>query len=69
MAEHFIAAYDYLKKHKDCNGKIGVVGFCYGGGLSNQTAVSLPNLAASVPLYGGQPPAKDVLNIKAPLLV
>lgn len=69
MLEDFIAAYEYLKTHKDCNGKIGVVGFCYGGGICNQMAVRLPGLSASVPYYGGQPPVADVPKIKAPLLI
>lgn len=69
MLEDFIAAYDYLKSHKDCNGKVGVVGFCFGGGIANQMAVRLPELAAAVPFYGGQPPADDVPKIKAPLLL
>lgn len=69
MLEDFIAAYDYLKSHKDCNGKVGVVGFCFGGGIANQMAVRLPDLAAAVPFYGGQPPADDVPKIKAPLLL
>lgn len=69
MLEDFIAAYDYLKTHKDCNGKVGVVGFCFGGWISNLMAVRIPDLAASVPFYGGQPSKEEVLKIKAPLLL
>ncbi|TDE17107.1 dienelactone hydrolase family protein [Dyadobacter psychrotolerans] len=69
MQEDFIAAYEYLKNHKDCNGKIGVVGFCYGGGIANMMAVRVPDLAAAVPFYGGQPATEDVPKIKAPLLI
>jgi len=69
MEEDFIAAYDYLKNHKDCNGKVGVVGFCFGGGIANTMAVRIPGLAAAVPFYGSQPAASDVPNIKAPLLL
>ena len=69
MLEDFIAAYNYLKSQKDCNGKVGVVGFCFGGGIANLMAVRLPALAASVPFYGGQPPTDDVPKIKAPLLL
>lgn len=69
MLEDFIAAYDYLKKQKDCNGKVGAVGFCFGGGIVNMMAVRIPDLAAAVPFYGGQPAAEDVPKIKAPLLL
>jgi carboxymethylenebutenolidase len=69
MLEDFIAAYDYLKTHKDCNGKIGAVGFCFGGWIVNMMAVRIPGLTASVPFYGGQPSAEDVPKIKAPLLL
>lgn len=68
MLEDFIAAYDYLKAHPNCNGKIGVVGFCFGGWISNMMAVRIPELAASVPFYGGQP-TEDIDKIKAPLLL
>jgi carboxymethylenebutenolidase len=69
MLEDFIAAYDYLKNHKDCNGKVGVVGFCFGGGIANSMAVRIPDLSAAVPFYGGQPASEDVPKIKAPLLL
>lgn len=69
MLEDFIAAYDYLKAHKDCTGKVGVVGFCFGGWISNMMAVRVPDLAAVVPFYGGQPSAEEVPMIKAPLLI
>ncbi|WP_454803659.1 dienelactone hydrolase family protein [Mucilaginibacter phyllosphaerae] len=69
MQEDFIAAYEYLKKHPDCNGKVGVVGFCYGGGIANMMAVRVPDLAAAVPFYGSQPAAEDVPKIKAPLML
>ncbi|MFC0515316.1 dienelactone hydrolase family protein [Mucilaginibacter angelicae] len=69
MEEDFIAAYEYLKNHKDCNGKVGVVGFCYGGGIANMMAVRVPDLAAAVPFYGSQPAVEDVPKIKAPLLL
>lgn len=69
MLEDFIAAFDYLKTHPDCNGKIGVVGFCFGGWISNMMAVRIPGLAAAVPFYGGQPPTEDVAKINAPLLL
>lgn len=69
MEEDFIAAYEYLKNHKDCNGKVGVVGFCFGGGIANTMAVRVPDLAAAVPFYGSQPAAADVPKIKAPLML
>lgn len=69
ILEDFIAAYNYLKAHPDCNGKIGVVGFCFGGWVSNMMAVRIPDLSAAVPFYGGQPAAEDVPKIKAPLLL
>jgi carboxymethylenebutenolidase len=69
MLEDFIAAFEYLKTHPDCNGKVGVVGFCFGGWISNMMAVRIPQLAAAVPFYGGQPAATDVPQIKAPLLL
>ncbi|HMF71121.1 MAG TPA: dienelactone hydrolase family protein, partial [Flavitalea sp.] len=69
MLEDFIAGYEYLKNHKDCNGKVGVVGFCFGGWIANMMAVRIPDLAASVPFYGGQPAKEDVPKIKAPLLI
>ena len=69
MLEDFISAFNYLKNHKDCNGKVGVVGFCFGGWIANMMAVELPDLAAAVPFYGSQPAAEDVPKIQAPLLL
>jgi carboxymethylenebutenolidase len=69
MLEDFIAAYEYLKKHPDCNGKIGVVGFCFGGWIANMMAVRIPDLSAAVPFYGSQPAKELVPQIKAPLLL
>jgi carboxymethylenebutenolidase len=67
MLEDFIAAFDYLKVSEKCNGKVGVVGFCFGGWISNMMAARVPDLKAAVPYYGGQAPASEVSNIKAPL--
>jgi carboxymethylenebutenolidase len=69
MIEDFVAAAVYLKSHPECTGKVGAVGFCYGGGVVNTLAVRLPDLAAAVPFYGMQPPIADVAKIKAPLLI
>lgn len=69
MLEDFIAAYDYLKSHPDCNGKIGVVGFCFGGWISNMMAVRIPSLNAAVPYYGAQPSAEGTAKISAPLML
>jgi carboxymethylenebutenolidase len=69
MLEDFIAAYGFLKGHKECNGKVGVVGFCFGGWIANMMAVRIPDLSAAVPFYGGQGPTEDVPKIKAPLLL
>jgi carboxymethylenebutenolidase len=69
MLEDFIAAYGFLKGHKECNGKVGVVGFCFGGWIANMMAVRIPDLSAAVPFYGGQAPTEDVPKIKAPLLL
>jgi carboxymethylenebutenolidase len=67
--EDFVAAVNYLKTRPDSNGKVGVVGFCYGGGIANYLATRVPDLSAVVPFYGGQPAADEVKNIKAPLLI
>jgi carboxymethylenebutenolidase len=67
--QDFIAAANLLKTRPDGTGKVGVVGFCYGGGMSNFLATQIPDLAAAVPFYGGQPKAEDVPKIKAPLLI
>lgn len=69
MLEDFIAAAGYLKTQPDCNGKIGVVGFCFGGWIANMMAVRMPDLSAAVPFYGTQPAAGDVPKIQAPLLL
>jgi carboxymethylenebutenolidase len=67
--EDFLAAEDFLKHLPEGNGKVGVVGFCYGGGIANFLATRVPDLAAAVPFYGAQPAVDDVAKIKAPLLL
>jgi carboxymethylenebutenolidase len=67
--EDFVAAAGVLKSRPDCTGKVGVVGFCYGGAIANMLATRIPDLAAAVPFYGTQPAAADVAKIKAPLLI
>lgn len=69
MLEDFIAAYEYLKSHDDCNGKVGVVGFCFGGWIANMMAVKVHSLLAAVPFYGGQPSNEDAVKINAPLML
>jgi carboxymethylenebutenolidase len=69
MLEDFVAAVGFLQSHPDCTGRVGCVGFCYGGGVCNMLAVRIPNLAAAVPFYGMQPPLDGVPKIKAPLLL
>ena len=67
--EDLVEAAAVLKARAECTGKIGAVGFCFGGGISNLLAVRLPDLAAAVPYYGAQPATTDVPKIKAPLLI
>lgn len=66
---NFVKAFDYLKTRKDCNGKFGTVGFCWGGGMVNDMAVNVPDLKAAVAYYGRQPDAADVSKIKAAVLL
>ncbi len=65
----FIAAVRALQALPEGNGKVGVVGFCYGGGVANYLATQVSDLAAAVPFYGGNPPVEEVAKIKAPLLI
>ena len=65
----FFAAFEFLRDHDASTGKVGTVGFCYGGGVCNALAVAYPDLAASVPFYGRQPAAEDVPAIRAPLMI
>ena len=67
--EDFVAAAGWLEKRPECAGKVGVVGFCYGGGIANMLATRFPKLAAAVPFYCSQPPPEEVAKIKAPLLI
>jgi carboxymethylenebutenolidase len=69
MFEDFVASIGWLKSRPDCTGKVGVVGFCFGGTMANRLAVRLPDLAAAVPFYGRQPSAADAAQIRAPLLL
>lgn len=69
LMNDFFAGYEFLKSRNDTNGKVGVVGFCYGGGVSNALAVAYPDLSAAVPFYGRQAAAEDVPRIRAPLLI
>ena len=67
--ENYIAAVRYLKTQPLSTGKVGAVGFCWGGGIANQLAVNSPDVIAVVPYYGGQPASEDVSKIKASLLL
>jgi len=69
MTEDLIAAAGFLKSRPECTGKIGAVGFCFGGDIVNILATRMPDLAAAVPFYGLQPSAADTARIKAPLLL
>ena len=67
--EDFVAAANYLKSRPESSGKMGVVGFCYGGGMAHTLAVRMPELNAAVPFYGNHPAAEDAVKVKAPLLI
>ena len=67
--EDFVAAAEFLKNRLESNGKIGAVGFCYGGGIVHMLSVRLPELNAAVPFYGNQPAAADATKVKAPLMM
>ena len=67
--KNFVAAVKYLKTHPQSTGKVGVMGFCWGGGMTNQVVVKSPDLTVAVPFYGKQPASEDVPKIKASLLL
>ncbi len=67
--QDFLVAAALLKARPDSAGRMGVVGFCYGGGMAHFLATQLPELAAAVPFYGNHPPAEDAVKVKAPLLI
>jgi carboxymethylenebutenolidase len=69
IREDFVAAAGYLKSRADCNGKVGTVGFCYGGGVAHMLSTRLPDLNAAVSFYGNHPATADAVKVKAPLLI
>ena len=69
MTEDFVAAAEFLMEHGESTGRVGSVGFCFGGGMVNTLAVRLPALGAAAPFYGSQPTAEDVPSIQAPLQI
>jgi carboxymethylenebutenolidase len=69
IRQDFLAAAGLLKARADSNGKLGVVGFCYGGGMAHFLSTQLPDLAAAVPFYGNHPAVEDAAKVKAPLLI
>lgn len=69
LMNDFFAGFEHLMTREDSTGKVGAVGFCYGGGVCNALAVAYPEMAASVPFYGRQAAAADVPKIEAPLLL
>ena len=69
LLEDFISGVRFVREHSECNGKVGAVGFCFGGGIVNQLAVRLPYLIAAVPFYGAQPSAEETSRIQASLLI
>lgn len=69
LLNDFFAGFEFLLNHEGSTGKVGAVGFCYGGGVVNAIAVAYPELAAGVPFYGRQAPTEDVAKIEAPLML
>jgi carboxymethylenebutenolidase len=69
IQQDMIAATHFLRQHAFSTGRVGIVGFCFGGSVSNNVAVNVPELGAAVPFYGGQARAEDVPKIKAPLML
>ena len=69
IIEDMVAAAEFMIAHPESTGRLGAVGFCFGGGVVNTLAVRLPNLGAGVPFYGGQPRPEDVPRIQAPLMI
>ncbi len=68
MTEDFVAAVEFLQQHPGCTGRVGAVGFCFGGGVVQQLAVRMPDLAAGVPFYGRHPAVEEAVKIRAPLM-
>lgn len=69
MVEDFVAAVEFLRRHPDCTGKVGAVGFCFGGGMAMRLAVRLPELSAAVAFYGRHPAVNEAAAIHAPLML
>lgn len=69
LMNDFFAAVEFMQRHPDATGKVGITGFCYGGGVANAAAVAYPELACAVPFYGRQAPIADVPKINAPVLL
>jgi carboxymethylenebutenolidase len=69
MVEDFVAAVGYLQKHPDCSGKVGAVGFCFGGEIVMRLAIRVPDLAAVVPFYGRHPAPEEAAQMQAPLML